>query len=206
MKLTNYFVPQQEGALLSWSINYDDKIGLVGPGIGLTAEMITGQKAAAQAIIEVLKRVQQKKNEFAEAKAAKRLLRSKEIKLITDVVTGYKKFPGFTENAGRELGIMSTAMVIDEKMVKATVKAKLHRGYVGIYFNKQNMTGVTVFSRLKGSEGWDELATVKTSPYVDKRPLQQAGIAETREYMVRCYNGFDDVGLDSDIVSMLFGG
>jgi hypothetical protein len=68
------------------------------------------------------------------------------------------------------------------------------------------MYGVTIFTRLTGTSDWTELASVVTSPYIDKRPLSQSGKPETRDYMVRCYNGVEDIGQQSDVASIVFGG
>jgi hypothetical protein len=45
-----------------------------------------------------------------------------------------------------------------------------------------------------------------SSPYIDGRPLAQAGVAENREYMLR--GAIDDaaIGLDSDIQNISWSG
>ena len=54
---------------------------------------------------------------------------------------------------------------------------------------------------------WDKkLAYDYASPYVDGRPATVAGQAEVREYKVVCSDGKLEIGRDSDIVSVLFGG
>jgi hypothetical protein len=40
----------------------------------------------------------------------------------------------------------------------------------------------------------------------DTRPLAQPGVAEVREFMARCLVGDDEIGQDSDIVSIAFAG
>jgi hypothetical protein len=44
------------------------------------------------------------------------------------------------------------------------------------------------------------------SPYFDNSPLAQAGVAEKREYMGRGVLHDQEIGVDSDIVTVTFGG
>ena len=41
---------------------------------------------------------------------------------------------------------------------------------------------------------------------IDGRPLATAGVAEVREYMARGMDGDNEIGLESDIVSINFAG
>ena len=68
------------------------------------------------------------------------------------------------------------------------------------------MHGVSIFSRIAGETEWQELTSVGKSPYIDRRPLKEAGKPEVREYKLRFYDGFNDVGQESDIASIVFGG
>ena len=45
-----------------------------------------------------------------------------------------------------------------------------------------------------------------SSPYIDGRPLAQANVPETREYMLRGVVTDVEIGLDSDIQSITCGG
>ncbi len=44
------------------------------------------------------------------------------------------------------------------------------------------------------------------SPYIDGRPLAQANVPETREYMLRGIMQDVEIGLDSDIQSITWAG
>lgn len=201
-----HFVPGQYNKMAAWAANYKVKIGEYGAQVGLSPEAITAQQAAAQKIVDVVNNVQQKKSEQADAVSAQKLLYDNEVKLIRDAVTAYKKNPGFTDNIGNGLGVMTTSFSLDESTLKPILKPTTYPGYVSLSFNKQRMYGVTIFSRLKGATDWTELASIRTSPYKDVRPLAEAGKPEHREYMAMCYNGEIDLGQQSNIVSVVFGG
>ena len=46
----------------------------------------------------------------------------------------------------------------------------------------------------------------KTFPFLDETPLAQPGIPEQREYMARGVKGDDEIGQDSDIVTVTYAG
>ncbi len=201
-----HFVPGQFSKMAAWAANYKIKIAEYGAKLGLLPETVTQHQEAAQKIVDVVNMVELKKRELADAVAAQKLLRYNEAKLIRDGVAAYKRNPGFTENIGSGLGIMTTSLTIDESVLKPSLKPMTYPGYVSILFNKQKMYGVTIFTRLKGEANWQELASIRQSPYRDTRPLAADGKPEHREYMGMCYNGEIDLGQQSDIVSVVYGG
>ena len=206
MKRSIHYVPNKDGQLAAWGANYEQKIALHGPTIGLTADQIAAQQAAARGIVEKFNKAEQRKADLAEAIKAKQLCRSNEIKTICDAVIGYKRFTGFTENIGKDLGVISNGVFVDFSTLRPSLKCTVYPGYVSISFNKQNMYGVTLFSRIKGTEGWTEIGSKRNSPYKDMRPLVESGKPEHREYMAMCYDGEIDLGQQSDIISVVFGG
>jgi hypothetical protein len=44
------------------------------------------------------------------------------------------------------------------------------------------------------------------SPYYDTKPLANPAVSEVREYLVRGMIGDKEIGLDSDVVSIIFAG
>jgi hypothetical protein len=78
-------------------------------------------------------------------------------------------------------------------------------GYVRLKFTKNGLDRVNIYSRLKGQPGWAFLSRDTNSPYGDHKALGN-GAPETREYM--CIGVMEDteVGQQSDIVTVGFGG
>lgn len=206
MKQFIHFVPGSNGRLSGWAANYKEKIALYGPALGLTAEQIATQQAAAQGIIHTLNKIEQKKSELGQATVAKKLFRDNEFKVIRGAAAGYKKVAGYTEDIGRELGVVGTEVTVATEDLKPSVRLKMEPGLVKVFFNKRKMYGVSIFSRLQGMGEWQELSSEVISPYKDKRPLAESGKPEVREYMARCYDGRIDVGQQSDVASIVFGG
>ena len=59
---------------------------------------------------------------------------------------------------------------------------------------------------VKGQTAWTFLGRDTVSPYIDTRPLAQPNTPETREYMARGVIADAEVGVDSDIVVLVYGG
>lgn len=202
----DYFIPGQDAELGRWATVYNVKIGTIGPLVGLSAATITTHQDTAQVITDAVNKVRQKKQELKEAVMAKNLVRKTEVRFLCKEAAKIKLHDNFTDNIAGELGIKSTVKEALKTELKPSVKVNTFRGSIEILFAKRGQPGASVYARLRGEENWQYLAYTPKSPYIDSRPLAVADKAEIREYMVRCSDGLTEVGLDSDIVSTVYGG
>ncbi|GGH65746.1 hypothetical protein HNQ91_002016 [Filimonas zeae] len=202
-----HFIPKADADLVLWVANFRLKIATVGAQIELPAATITEAADTAQIIEDGFEKSAVKKQEQQEAVAYKKVLRKRDVKKLVSLAIAIKRHPLYTENMGRELGIIGTQSNAGRSPLRPTLKLKTEVGYVAISFNKQRQKGITIYSRLKGSHGWDTLISgTSVSPFKDERPLQQEGVAETREYLARYWDNATEIGQESDIVFTLFGG
>lgn len=208
MQSTYYhFIPKTDADLVLWVANFRLKLPVVGPQVQVPATTITEAQDTAQLIEDGFERSVVKKQEQQEAIAYKKVLRKTEVKKLVSIAIAIKRHPLYTENMGRELGIIGTQSTAGRNPLRPTLKLKTEVGYVAISFNKQRQKGITIYSRQKGSHGWDTLVSgASLSPFKDTRPLQQEGVAEYREYMARYRENAAEIGQESDIVFTLFGG
>lgn len=206
MKLFASYIPNTDGNLVVWAGTYKEKLGLLGQGLGLTQTEIEEQQNAAQLIIDSVNRADLKKVEMMEATTAKELVKQANLQLIRTMAFRLKRSSAYTANAGKELGIIPSTQMVDTNGLKPVIGPVSFHGYVNISFNKQRMFGVSLYSRLKGQLAWQALGTAKVGPFVDDTPLAEEGRPETREYMARCYDGLDEIGYPSDIVTIVHGG
>jgi hypothetical protein len=205
MKLFASYIPGTDGNLAVWLGTYKEKLGLLGPGLGLTPAEIGEQQDAAQSIIDSINKADLKKVEMMESTTAKELVKQRNLQLIRTMAFRVKKSAPYTTNIGRELGIIATTQTIDINGLKPVIGPVSFHGYVSIGFNKQRVFGISLYSRLKGQLEWQPLGVARTSPFVDDTPLTEEGKPETREYMARCYDGLDEMGYPSDIVTIVHG-
>jgi hypothetical protein len=126
---------------------------------------------------------------------------------VSQDVKRIKGSPNYTTAIGEDMGIIGPVDSFNADTYKPIIKAKAFNGYVRIAFVKQDVAidRVNIYTRFKGQSIWVFLSTATLSPYNDSRPLND-DVPETREYMVRGVVNDAEVGLNSDIVSVLFGG
>lgn len=202
----NHFIPRGDADRSRWCFNLKEKITLYATVLNLPAELVTQIETLCQGSIDKTNKVTVKQQEYQEAVAAKNMLMSNELAELTKIAGIIKRNAAYTESIGRDLNIIGTSSNIDTNYVKPVLRAETFPGYVAVTFNKQQQLGVCLYSRQKGSLGWDLLGRPKLSPFKDRRALAQEGIAETREYMAVCWDGEEEFGQQSDIVFTLYGG
>lgn len=205
-KIYGYFIPSADAELVRWLNNFKEQIIVTGPTLGLTPAQITELQDKAQKGIDSLLAVTIKKQEYSDAVLFKNLVRNEEVNFIANTVAILKRHPLFTENMGGILGVISPTGVQSRVTLQPKLKVNVFPEYVEIGFTKHGQTGVTIFSRIRGTDEWAEIGNVERSPYKDTRPLQVAGKAEIREYMARCYSNDEAVGQNSEVHIVVFGG
>lgn len=203
-----YFIPQNDGDIRGWSDKLGDKVTILGPQYGLTATEVTEVETSCELISSSILRSDMKKNEQKEAVTYKEVIKKSEIKKILRITAKIKLHPNYTENVGRELGIVGNSIITsntERLMIRPSIKAVATPTHVEITFSKQNQTGVTIYTRLKGQSKWEKLISATQSPYRDERPLTLEGVPEIREYAAMYWDNGIELGQYSDIAFILFG-
>ncbi|GGH80880.1 hypothetical protein HNQ91_005408 [Filimonas zeae] len=205
-KTYNYFIPSADAELVRWLNNFKEQIITAGPAAGLTAAQVTELQDKAQKAIEKLLLVVFKKQEYKDAILSKNQVRTDEVGFIANAAVILKRSPLYTSNIGGALGIITTTGAFSKVTLQPAMRLNVYPQYVEVGFNKRSQTGVSIYSRLHGTEEWIKLDDAERTPYKDVRPLQVAGKAEVREYMCRCYTGDEYVGQNSEVYMAVFGG
>lgn len=207
MKLFSSYIPMSDANISVWLGTYKEKLGQLGAGLGLTATDIEEQQQMAQALIDNIGKVDIKKAELREAVAGKDYLKQNNLQKIRNMAIRIKRSAGYTVQAGKELGIVTSPLSVDFNSLQPAINAVSYPGYVSISFSrKQGIFGINVYSRLKGQQEWQFVGVAKSGPLIDDTPLAEADKPEMREYMARGYDGIDEVGYASDIVTIVHGG
>lgn len=201
-----HFMPRTYGQRSVWLSNFGTKISVVGPTLGFSATQITSLEDAAQKHKDFIITVETKSKELDTARAALALSMKTDLKLIANAAVEAKRKVGYTDLLGSELGIIGSTQPIDLTTTRPILKVVANPDCVEVHFLLQGMKGVTIYSRLKGSGGWQMLSHDFESPYRDARPLADPTKPEVREYMARFFNGREDVGYESDLTVLTFTG
>jgi hypothetical protein len=200
------FIPENDGETVRWSNNLDVKLPVLGPLLGMTAAQITDVQDDIQVVIDTLNRAIVKKREQQEAISLKNLVRGRELKRVSNVLRALKLHPAYTENIGNELGIIGSTSVMNRITVVSSVKLRAFEGLVEVSFKKKRQAGVAIYCKLLSDADWTLVAHTTVSPYKDTRPLKVAGVPETRQYMVKFWDGDQQYGAESEARSVVFKG
>jgi len=117
-----------------------------------------------------------------------------------------KAHVNYTEVLGQEFGIIGSESTFDAATFKTKLKLRVVGTGIETKFLKNRTDGINLSMRLAGSSTWTKVGLVTHSPYVDTTPLAQPGVPEKREYKGRGVIKNIEIGLDSDIVLITYGG
>lgn len=204
--MADYFIPKNWAEYRAWLLNMKTEIVTEGPKFGLTAGEITSIQATCQAEIDKIDAY----NAALSAVAAS-LEMAKDGKAVTDTalqeeINDWKMASGWTDAIAAKLRTVSTKTPFDPNTYKPEFTVKIMGGEIRIDWKKKGADGVKVYCRRKGQTSWTFLAFDTSSPYIDGNPLFQAGVPEVREYMLRGVVNDEEIGLDSDILSITWAG
>ena len=200
------FIPPAKGAYRAWLLNLKTEIVTQGPLFGLAAGEVTATVDACTAQIALADAAVAAKNAYEAALQAETDGRKSTNTLLRDKISDWKQMPLFTPTIAQTLGVVGTAAPFDPSTYKPEFKVKIAGGEIRLDWTKKGAGAVHIYGRLRGQPGWTLLGMDTSSPYIDGRPLAQANVPETREYMLRGVVQDLEIGLDSDILSITWGG
>ncbi len=201
------YLPKSEGELIIWLANYNAKIPTQGLVVGLVAGDITVQTTANTSLITGVNDVEQSKADLKNEVAAKDATKFTALGSLRDQVRRIKTHPAYSEAIGMDLGIIGTEDNQDMENSRPEITSCVaYPGYVRNKFKKNGFDAVNMYTRLKGSPISIFLARDTNRAYDDHRPLSVINTPETREDMCVGLIGDTEMGLPSDIVSVVFGG
>lgn len=201
------FIPSKRADQYLWWKNMSDNIAVEGPKLGLAPADVTAVKALADAQLAAMEAGDAAKVALDGARETERTTTDSSEASIRARVRNWKTL-GTYEGSGSEgvLRLRGPSSVVDPLTFKTVLKASVVASQVRVDFTKGGVDAVNIYTRLRGTTGWTKLALDSSSPYYDTRPLTNAAQPESREYMGRGVIDDEEVGVDSDIVSVAFGG
>lgn len=201
------YVPRKRADFRDWLGNLSDNITAEAVKMGVAAADATATKTLVDGLI----------TKFDATEAAVAVLDGKRSEEAAAQVTGlptlrasirhWKTLPGYAASGSEGvLQLRGPEDGFDPGTYKCEFTVKVEAGKVRIEFRKKGVDAVAVYARLRGAGAWVKIGTDSSSPYFDTRALAQPGVPEVREYMLRGIIDDEEVGLDSDVVSVTFPG
>ena len=196
------FMPNQQAQYALWHDNIKTTATVAVPGVtAADVTAIAADNAAIHAKLTVANAADKAASSaHADLNAAIATSKTHARPMIKNV----KNNAAYTVPQGKLMGIEGpddpTDMTHEAPSLNANPKTS---GVVEVGFNKMLAEGVHVQSMRDGDAGFTFLASETHSPYVDNRPLLVAGKPETRHYRAVFFIGKAEIGLMSDVVSIV---
>lgn len=201
------YIPRLRPARYLWWKTIRDTIETEGPKVGLTVAEITAIKATATDQCAKMEAADAADNAAKGAKTSEKEATRVNQLAIRAAVRNIKTraaYPG--SGVEGTLGLKGAESTFDPSTFKTVLTLTVLGNQVKVDFTKGECDCVAVYARLRGTLGWTKLGLDSESPYYDTRPLASPGTPEVREYMARGVINDEEIGIESDIVSVAFGG
>ena len=201
------FMPPKRSDRYRWYKNLSGNVVAEAVKFGGVAADATAMKAQADAIIAKMDATEAAAAALDAARELEQSVEKTNDALIRAKVRNWKTLPGWAASGSEAvLQMKGSAVNFDPNTYKPVLKVTVEADVVKVAFTKKGVDGVAIYTRLRGTAAWRKLAMDTLSPYFDNSPLAQAGVAEKREYMGRGVLHDQEIGVDSDIVTITFGG
>jgi hypothetical protein len=201
------FIPNKRAENKAWWTTIKEtgavelaKINLPAPDIAAAVATATNQVAKMQATddAEAVLNATRAMEKTAEAnnEAAIRL-----------AVRNWKTNPAYAASGIEgSLKLKGPVSGFDPTTFKTVLKLSIVGGQIRVDFIKDKCDSVAVYCRLRGTATWTKLGNDSRSPYYDTKPLADPNVPEVREYIGIGVIDDVEIGVPSDIVSIVFGG
>lgn len=204
--MSSDYVPRTDGGQLAWCPNLKAKIASYATQLGVTTEDQTIITTGCDAIRDVILDAQTKRLAATMARTIKDEKRAAEIAKMRVVIARLKTSANYTKAIGEDMGVVGSTVPFDPNTYTPHLRAMPIIGGTRLTWVRGRAQLVKVFRRLKGQTEWEQIYA-GVDPYFDDRtPLANPNVAEVREYKAcGCLKG-QDIGMESDIVTQVFGG
>jgi hypothetical protein len=201
------YIPTQRLERYEWWKKIRDSIETEGPKFGLSPANISAAKALAADQCAAMEAVDAAETALKGARARETAVTPVNTAGMRACVRHWKTLPDYPASGSEgALKLRGPKVSFDPAAFKSVLKVSIVGGQIRLDFTRSGVGAVVVYARLRGTPDWSRLGQDSSSPYYDTRPLTVPGVAEMREYMVRGLLDDEEIGQDSNIVSILFGG
>lgn len=201
------YVPRKRAERRQWLQNLKDKAPAEAAKIGAPADDGTRVVTLADGIITKLDATDAAQSALDGAREIEGGTEAANLAALRGIFRNWKTLPGYPASGSESvLGLKGSDGAVDPATYKPVITVSIKGGQITVEFDKKGVDAMAIYCRLRGTQVWRKLAVDTYSPYIDTMPLTQAGVPEVREYMARGVIDDVEIGLESDIVSLTYGG
>jgi len=200
------YLSQALDVLDIWLTNFFALIDTIGVTLGLTAGQITEVKSRVTDFRTKYQEQTQKEADYkASVKATKAAMKVcvSDSGGVRDLVGKMKKHDDYTEALGETLGVIGEEHIMDSVSAKPVLKDKSEGGLIIVGFNLFGWDGINIYRELDNGAGMVFIARDTDAPYYDTTPKLDPTKPETRKYQAYFVDGDDQIGLPSDILTII---
>ena len=201
-------VPRKRKERYGWYVNLSKNLTDEGPKMGLTPTETPAAKAIVDLIIASMDATDAASTTLDGAKSKESTVEATQLPLLRALIRNWKTRPAYAASGSE--GVLklkgSAEPAFDPATYKPVIKLSIEAGKIKVSFVKAGPDSLTIYMRLRGQTKFHRLAAESQTPYYDTTPLAVDGVPEVREFMARGMIDNDEIGLDSDIVSITFAG
>ena len=201
------FIPTKRSERKEFYQNLSLNVATEGPKFGLAPAEATAAKALADGIIAAFADTDDASNALNSARTVERNTETANQAALRKKIANWKTLPGYAASGSEAvLKLKGAAVAFDAATYKPVIYVSIQAGRIQIDFEKLGVDGIAVYMRRRGEAIFKKIGTDTDTPYFDTGPLLLPNVPEVREYMARGMIGDEEIGVDSDIVSLTYPG
>lgn len=201
------YIPAKRDPRYQWLKKLSDNVAAEAAKFGAPAADATAVKAAADDLLGKMDATNAAAAALDGTRSVETAAQAADQATIRAFIRNWKTLPLYPASGSEAvLGLKANQPATPGADFKPVLKVSIEAGKVRLDFVRGAVDALAIYSRLRGTATFHRLAVDTGSPYFDTTPLAQPGVPEVREYMARPMVGDEEVGQDSDIVSIPFGG
>lgn len=195
-------MPHRDGDLAKWEENFNTKLTTYAPSVGVLPTEVTVVSdvihAHAASFSDMVSAKDTAKSKVAGNNQKKKGMRE----IVRPLVQRIKNHPGYTDEIGKDLGIIGPVSTVDIMASRPVIKVHSGANGVTVDFNKSEFDGVKIFSKRGSETEFTFLANDTNPPYLDTRDNLNKAPAELREYYAVYILNDEPTGKDSDVAKI----
>lgn len=201
------YVPDKRDTRYQWYLNLSNNVVAEAVKFGGAPADATAMKALVDGVIAKMDATAAAQDAVDGARLIERNTETAALAELRTKVRNWKTLSGWAASGSEAvLQLRSSGPAFDPLAYKTVLKVQLVPGGVRVDFTKKGVDGVIIYMRVRGSATWRKIGMDTEAPYIDSTPLASPGVAEVREYMARGFLHDEEIGQDSDVVSITFAG
>lgn len=197
------YLPRRKDELDTWEETYNTNVEAEALTLGFDAAEITSLKTIITGHRAGFTEMKAKKAEYKSSVEANNAKEKSARDAIRAASKRMKAHPDYTTEKGDLLGIVGPEITIDPHTMKPTLKVKLEANQSNVYFEKEGLDGIRLYRERGAETAFIKIADDRYPPYLDSEPNLVEGQPEERRYKAFFLDGDDEVGLESDIVTIV---